>query len=72
MEPLEKQIELQEEIQRQGINLISCSHCDTTLFHRTDVTEMVCWSCKENIYPNDCGDFYYTGMPETDCIRPMK
>jgi len=66
MEFLQKQIELQEEIQKQGINLISCSHCDTILFHKTETIEFNCWACNHKLYPNDCEDFYYTGMPETD------
>jgi len=69
MKDLEHQIELQEEIQKHGINLISCSHCDTILFHRTEATELTCWGCKENIYPNECGDYYYNGMPETEQVE---
>jgi uncharacterized paraquat-inducible protein A len=64
MEELDIQIELQEKIQKQGINLISCSHCDTILFHKTETREFNCWSCKQKVYPNDCEDFYYTGMGE--------
>lgn len=61
------QIDLQEEMQANGLNLVTCCNCDAVLIHkRTPITEkeqpIVCYSCMENVYPNDCEDYYYEGM----------
>lgn len=61
------QIDLQEEMQANGLNLVTCCNCDAVLIHkRTPITEkeqpIVCYSCMEDVYPNDCQDYYYEGM----------
>ena len=57
----ERQVELQEEIQGSGYNVVTCHTCGTVLFHTRDEGECVtiCHDCGDFVYFNDCPDLYY-------------
>jgi len=67
-----EQIDLQDEMQLAGLNLVTCGNCGTVLIHRTVVMSaddeneplINCWACKREMAHCDCPDFYYEGMPE--------
>ena len=62
-----EQIELQEKIQKEtNINIINCCNCGTVLMYEMQPIEedekpIDCFGCREEVYPNDCADFWYSG-----------
>jgi hypothetical protein len=62
------QIELQEEMQSKGLNLVTCCNCDTVILHRNDDNKDVidCHGCGTEVGKSDCTDYFYKGMPEAD------
>lgn len=64
----ERQVELQDLMQANGLNLINCNgkDCSNMLIHPTvsiasneDEEIIVCPCCGEENFPNDCSDVYY-------------
>ena len=57
----ERQVELQEAIQRSGYNVVTCHTCGTVLFHTPDEAEgiTICHGCGDFVYFNDCPDLYH-------------
>lgn len=59
-----KQIEMQEEMQEKGLNIISCGCCNTLIIHKCDdKNDVTCHVCHKNLDLSDCPDYYYRGMP---------
>jgi len=57
-----EQVKFQEEIQRAGINLVSCCSCGCIFMHRIGGENIICPSCKAEGDPSIFGDMYYNGM----------
>ena len=62
-----RQIELQENMQRSGFNIVTCGNCDTLIIHETDSINgtkenLNCHGCGNTIAKSDCTDYYYNGM----------
>ena len=56
---LKKQIELQEEMQSKGLNLVTCGNCGTTIIHKTHSEEISCHGCGFKSEPCDFPDLFY-------------
>lgn len=56
-----KQIELQEEIQSAGFNIVECGNCGSVLLHRVGKEKVNCF-CGKKMALSDCPDLYYDGM----------
>ena len=61
-----RQVELQELMQANGLNLINCNgkDCSNMLIHAHQPIDepeeiIVCPCCGNENYPNDCSDVYY-------------
>lgn len=54
------QIELQERIQKIGINLLTCGHCGSVLLHESKNETVECF-CR-TIAESDCPDYWYRGI----------
>ena len=69
-----RQIELQEEMQSKGLNLVTCGNCGSVNIHRTgpifddeaNEFEIECCGCLETMDVSDCPDYFYQGMSEAD------
>ena len=59
---IRKQIDLQEEIQKHDINLVTCGDCGSPMFHRTTEDEIKCPFCGFTSEPCDFPDYFYSGM----------
>ena len=57
----ERQVELQEEIQGKGYNVVTCPSCGTVLLHTRDEGDetIICHGCGDFVSFNDCPDLYY-------------
>lgn len=66
MGKLDKQIELQEQIQKMNINLVTCGNCGTIQFVDTKTITVECFACDTELEHCDCPDYFYNGMPEND------
>lgn len=67
MNPRDKainQIELQHEIQKVGINLVTCGNCGSILLHRTSDTTIKCFCGDMDV--SDCPDYWYNGCENND------
>jgi hypothetical protein len=70
LKALEEQISLQEEMWSHGLNLVQCCRCGTTFIHRSldiscqDEEGVICWGCGNEVYTQDCEDFFKEGMTE--------
>lgn len=63
----EKQIELQEKIQRESsVNIVTCGHCGSVILHEMSDEVIECYSCKSEMDVCDCPDFWYHGMELTE------
>ena len=65
----DRQIELQENMQIRGFNIVTCGNCDTLIIHKTDSIygtkeHLNCHGCGTTIAKSDCSDYYYNGMPK--------
>ena len=69
LESLNKQIVLQEKMQKKNLNIVSCCNCGSILIHTSRQTQCLCWSCEKHICFNDCEDYYYEGMPEQNYLE---
>jgi LSD1 subclass zinc finger protein len=58
---VERQIELQEKIQKAGFNIVECGSCETVLLHEIGEEEIDCF-CGETMNLSDCPDLYYSGI----------
>ena len=72
----QKQIELQEELQSNGFNIIHCHSCSSPLIHRTDAhnyeaVEIECPGCDAVIFSDDAEYLWYEGMPEIKTKRKL-
>lgn len=56
-----EQIELQEQIQSAGFNIVECGNCGTVLLHKRGEDEIDCF-CGHTMALSDCPDLYYSGM----------
>lgn len=56
-----EQIELQEEMQNNGLNVVSCGNCGTILLHNTGEEEIDCL-CGNTMSLSDCPDLWYSGV----------
>lgn len=54
------QIELQERIQKIGINLVTCGSCGTVLLHELKKETVECL-CGLSLDSHDCPDIWYSG-----------
>ena len=55
------QIDLQEKIQKIGINLLTCGNCGTVLLHETKNENVECL-CGSTLDSHDCSDYWYSGI----------
>ena len=55
------QIELQERIQKIGINLLTCGNCGGVLLHESKNETVECL-CGSEIAEWNCTDYWYNGM----------
>ena len=64
----EEQVQLQEELQQNGYNIVSCCTCDTVFIHRNeaDIDALICPSCGAESEPCNFSDLFYEGMSEAD------
>jgi hypothetical protein len=58
-----EQIELQEKMQRAGINLVTCGNCGAILLHSTEQEEIECF-CGRKMDLSDCPDYWYEGCQD--------
>lgn len=61
MRAIDYQIQLQEEMQTKGLNLVCCNNCNTILIHTHKDEEVICPSCFKEQHVNSCQDLYYEG-----------
>lgn len=63
------QIELQNEMQGAGYNLVNCGHCGSVFIHRTndENDNVICPFCYSEMEKSDCPDYFYEGL-ETSAI----
>lgn len=76
---LNVQIDLVEQMQSAGFNLIRCNNCSNILICKSvslvddeKETDVICDCCLHINTPNDCCDYLYEGMPmdeETDLFE---
>lgn len=55
------QIELQERIQKIGINLLTCGNCGGVLLHESKNETVECL-CGSKLAECDCPDYWYRGL----------
>ena len=63
-EIVERQIELQEQMQRAGLNVVECGNCGTVLLHETGDEDIDCFCGTRNL--SDCPDLYYSGIENNE------
>ena len=59
------QIELQEQIQKIGINLLTCGSCGTVLLHELKNEKVECL-CGLSLDSHDCPDYWYSGIENNE------
>lgn len=61
-ELVKEQIDLFYDINRAGLNIVTCGNCGTMLLHKIDEKETItCFSCKEVMAKSDCPDYWFDG-----------
>lgn len=65
LEIVEEQIELQEELQSLGFNIVECGNCGTALIHKTGKDMIDCF-CGHEMALSNCPDLYYNGMENNE------
>ncbi len=60
-EIVQEQIQIQEQIQSAGFNIVECGNCQETLLHRCGDTFIDCF-CGKRMVLSDCPDLFYSGM----------
>lgn len=58
----EKQIQLQERMQENGMNLVTCGNCGTVIIHDLKSDDVECHECNGTYDSSDCPDIFYVGM----------
>jgi hypothetical protein len=58
-----EQIELQEKMQRAGINLVTCGNCGSILLHELRKENIECF-CGQEMSLSDCPDYWYEGCQD--------
>jgi hypothetical protein len=63
-----EQVQLQEELQNIGYNIVSCCTCSTIFIHRNgaDIEYLICPYCGTEAELSNFSDLFYNGMPEAD------
>lgn len=70
MSKLDKQVELQRQLQMCGYNVVTCGSCGTVNLHETrpikpdQDTDIECWACGMISDPCDFPDMFYEGMTD--------
>lgn len=59
---MEEQIKLQEEMQSNGINLVTCGSCGDVLLHRIVEGDITCPHCGLESDPCNFPDLFYSGL----------
>ncbi len=59
-----EQIELQEELQSKGFNVVECGNCGSILLHRTNQEKINCFCGTKDV--SDCPDLYYSGIENNE------
>lgn len=72
------QLEILQQMQKQGFNICNCGNCGGTILFNKESKEvmeqtssgegLVCPHCKEEMAYSDCPDLYYEGSPDLEEI----
>ncbi len=57
---INKQVTLQEEMQKAGFNIVSCGNCRTTLIHRLGKHTIRCVCNLEKVDLSSCPDVWHS------------
>jgi hypothetical protein len=69
---LDKQIQLQEEVQKMAkITLVTCGNCSTPFMHRMGLETVKCYSCGHRLDTSGCPDLFYKGCSAPTPEKPM-
>lgn len=60
------QIELFNQIQIKGFNIVTCNVCDAILIHKVGEESVKCFSCLANLNLNYCTDYWVTGEENSE------
>ena len=60
-----EQIEIQEEIQKAGYNIVTCGHCGDVILHRMGQETLECL-CGVEMDLSDCPDLWYSGLENNE------
>ena len=67
------QIELQKRIQQLAkVNVVTCGHCGTVLYHDIKDEEIVCFDCENILDIRDCPDFWFDGCEDNPLYQTPK
>ena len=56
----EEQFNLVKDIRdKLDLNIVTCGNCGAVLFHKSDVENIHCYQCNEQMEPCDCPDLWY-------------
>lgn len=58
-----RQIEIQENMQKVGFNIVTCGSCGAVLLHETAEETIECF-CGKEMDLSDCPDLWYTGCED--------
>ena len=61
----ERQIRLQDEIQKAGFNIVTCGNCGCVLIHEIGDTEIECL-CGVEMSLSECPDLWYEGVQNNE------
>ena len=74
-----QQIEIFNEIQNAGFNIVNCGNCGTLLLHRTvpiekpnEEHEIECFGCRQVQDHSDCPDYWYEGAELSEVFEETK
>lgn len=69
---LDKQIQLQEEVQKMAkITLVTCGNCSTPFMHRMGLETVKCYSCGHRLDTSGCPDLFYKGCSAPTPEKPI-
>ncbi len=60
-ELIKNQIKLFRKIQSNGLNIVTCGNCGTTIIHEMGDEKIDCFGCKRQMSSSDCPDYWYEG-----------
>lgn len=58
-----EQIYLQEQMQNNGVNLVTCGNCGSLLLHKLGRESIECF-CGREMDLSDCPDYWYEGCQD--------